>query len=75
MSIMSIESQEINDDLEDDKGQKTQAEIQEEYGKRIQYFHESYQRSALKNDYSEVSTEVQPIKTEDVQQSQVSWWY
>jgi ABC-type multidrug transport system ATPase subunit len=66
MSIMSIESHEVNDDPEDDKAQKTQAEIQEEYGKRIQYFHESYQKSALKNDYSEVSKEVQPINNEDV---------
>lgn len=65
MSIMSIESQEINDDLED-KNVKTQAEIQAEYSKRIDYFHESYQKSALKNDHSVVSSMVQPIKTEDV---------
>jgi hypothetical protein len=69
MSIMSIESHEVNDDPEDDKAQKTQAEVQEEYTKRIVYFHESYQRSALKNDVAEVSRDVQPIKDEDVQQN------
>jgi hypothetical protein len=39
------------------------------------YFHESYQKSALKNDHTEVCRDVQPIKDEDVQQTQVSWWY
>jgi hypothetical protein len=38
---MSIESQEIADDLED-KNQLTQAQIQEEYSKRIDLFHTSY---------------------------------
>lgn len=65
MSIMSIESQEIADDPED-KNQLTQAQIQEEYTKRIQYFHESYEKSALKNDYKVVNPEVKPITNQDV---------
>lgn len=40
MSIMSVESQEIND--EEDKTQRTQADIQAEYNKRIEYFDQSY---------------------------------
>jgi hypothetical protein len=60
MSIMSIESQEIAEDLED-KNHLTQAQVQEEYTKRIEYFNQSYQQSALKNDYKAVHPEVKPI--------------
>ena len=60
MSIMSIESQEIAEDLED-KNHLTQAQVQEEYTKRIQYFNESYQQSALKYDHKAVHPEVKPI--------------
>jgi len=74
MSIMSIESQEIADDLED-KNQLTQAQIQEEYSKRIDLFHTSYQKSALKNDHKAVHPEVKPITNQDVQQNDVAWFY
>ena len=57
MSIMSIESHEIAEDLED-KNMMTQAQIQEEYTKRIEYFNESYQKSALKNDIKAIHPEV-----------------
>ena len=74
MSIMSIESHEIAEDLED-KNMMTQAQIQEEYTKRIEYFNESYQKSALKNDIKAIHPEVKPIASSDVQQNEVSWWY
>lgn len=51
MTIMSIESQQIQEDLELDKiMHKNQEQIQKEYTERIQYFYESYERSALKNE-------------------------
>lgn len=73
MRIMSIESSEIND--EEDKNQRTQAEIQAEYNKRIEHFDQSYQKSALKNDHKAKSPQVQPITNQDVQENHVSWWY
>ena len=67
MSIMSIESAEVEEDLELDKTNvKTPAQIQEEYSQRIEYFNQSYQKSDLKNDYKFLSTEVQPINESDV---------
>ena len=40
---MSIESQEVAEDLEQDKNQmKTHAQILEEYTQRIEYFNQSY---------------------------------
>ena len=74
MSIMSIESQEIAEDLED-KNQKTQTQIQEEYAQKIEYFCTSYQQSALKNDHKAVHPEVKPITNQDVQENHVSWFY
>ena len=52
MTIMSIESHEVEEDLETDRvARKTPAQIQEEYSERIKYFHDSYQKSPLKNDH------------------------
>lgn len=42
MSIMSIESQEEEDTDDRDQLIKSQAQIQENYNKRIEYFNQSY---------------------------------
>lgn len=66
----------MNEDLEGEKSQKqTQAQVQEEYTKRIEYFHSSYQNSALKNDHKAVHPQVKPITNQDVQENHVSWFY
>ena len=76
MSIMSIESAEVEEDLELDKTNvRTPAQIQEEYSQRIEYFNQSYQKSDLKNDYKFLSTEVQPINESDVFAGQAGWCF
>ena len=42
MSIMSIESQEVDDNDDDGQPQKTQAEIYAAYTERINYFSDKY---------------------------------
>ena len=61
MSIMSIESAEIADDLEQDNKPKPQEQIVKEYEEKIELFHMEYQRSNLKNDHQVVSSGVSPI--------------
>jgi hypothetical protein len=76
MSIMSIESHELEVDLELDKTQgKSPAQIQEEYTKRIEYFHESYQKSSLKNDPKARFPGIQAIEASDIHQNQIGWWH
>lgn len=76
MSIMSIESQEIDDTNEDDaQPLKTHAEIVEAYTERIAYFSSKYDESNLKNDYAYISSEVTPISSSDIDNNQTAWCY
>jgi len=73
---MSIESHEVEEDLEGDRGaRKTPAQIQEEYSERIKYFHDSYQKSSLKNDHKSQYPGIEPISDSDVSQNHVGWCY
>src|ERR1700733_9564197 len=54
MSIMSIESQEVEDNEDLSVVQKSQAELFKVYTERIDYFHSEYEKSDLKNDYKYV---------------------
>ena len=76
MTIMSIESQEIQEDLEIDKSvQKNHEQIQEDYNKRIQYFYESYERSDLKNDSKGAFQGMEPILASDVNSNLAPWCF
>lgn len=66
MSIMSIESQEEEDTDDKQALMKSQTQILEAYTKRIDYFHQSYQQSTLKNDYTYISPAVSPITDSDI---------
>lgn len=72
---MSIESQEVDDNEDEGQQPKTQAEIYQAYTERINYFHEKYQNSELRNDYAYVSSEVTPLTDADKDESQVGWCY
>lgn len=65
MSIMSIESQEVDDNEDEQHVQKSQADIYQAYTERINFFTEKYQNSELRNDYAYISTEVTPLTDAD----------
>lgn len=76
MTIMSPENP--NDDLdedEDDNGKplKSDAEILRDYTKKVNYFCEQYNKSELKNQYAFVSKEVVPIHTSEIYFQNASW--
>lgn len=75
MSIMSIESQEVDENEDDGQQPKTQAEIYAAYTERINYFHDKYVNSELKNDYAYISPEVTPLTDADRDDGQVAWLY
>lgn len=76
MSMMSIESAQQDDvDEDDNEPKKTQAEIVQEYTKKIDLFSNSYQSSNLRVDYSTISSQVTPVTDEDRAASQVGWFY
>lgn len=75
MTIMSIESQEVADDEGEQQLMKSQAQIHEEYTKRIDFFHSTYENSNLINDYAYVSPQVTLISDADINDGQVSWFY
>lgn len=67
MTIMSIESSEVAEDLENDNNQvRTHDIIVKEYEEKISLFHESYECSPLKNDHKAISPDVQEILPGDV---------
>jgi len=55
MSIMSIESLETDDDVNEDK-EIVAKRIQKVYKERIEFFDKSYKESSLKNDPNTVIT-------------------
>ena len=52
MSMMSIESQELEDTEDKNELIRSQTQIFTEYSKRIDYFHSNYQNSNLRNDHT-----------------------
>ena len=76
MSIMSIESVEVAEDLELDKNLvKSQDQVVAEYTQRIDYFSECYQKSDLKNNTKANFQGMQEINESDVQQNSAPWLY
>ena len=75
MSIMSIESAEQEDTEDRNELMRSQTAIFDEYTKRIDYFNQSYQTSALKNDYTYNSPLVSELTSQDIYSRQVSWFY
>ena len=76
MTIMSPENP--NDDLdedEDDNGKplKSDADILKDYTKKVNYFCDMYNKSELKNQYAFISKEVVPIHTNEIQNTSASW--
>lgn len=75
MSIMSIESQEVEDNEDAQARQRSQVELQKVYTERIDYFHSEYLKSELVNDYKYVCSETTPLSDQDRQDTQTSWCY
>mmetsp|Transcript_2454 Transcript_2454/g.3750 ORF Transcript_2454/g.3750 Transcript_2454/m.3750 type:complete len:507 (-) Transcript_2454:27-1547(-) len=75
MSIMSIESIEGEDIDADDKKalERSHSMIQVTYDQRIDTFHQSYQKSELKNDPNEVHPEAKALSAESLASN--TWGY
>jgi hypothetical protein len=79
MTIMSAEdpNEDIseNDDEDDDNGKpkKSDAQIHREYTKKINFFVEQYNKSELKNDYAYVSKDVAPIHSTEIYSATAGW--
>jgi hypothetical protein len=76
MTLMSIRNpnDEISDEDDDNgKPHKSEAEIIKDYSKQISFFTDEYNKSALKNDYAFVSKDIVPIHATEIYSATASW--
>ena len=74
MTMMSIESIELDNQSQAGSVFIDQDRIQEEYKKTIDLFDRKYKESELRNDHKEVHKGVQPID-KDLNVAQTTWAY
>ena len=77
MTIMSIESETSVESESDDPAiiKRSQTEIFDKYTKKIEYFHNCYQKSELRNDHDAMHPEIKTLTDADRDGGSVSWMY
>ena len=61
MAMMSIESYEVEETMDNSRQIRSKDEVQQKYREKIQNFHEKYQESSLKCDPDEVDDNAPPL--------------
>lgn len=75
MSILSIEGHDEEDFENQQDLFQSQLSDRQKFEKKIEYFHQQYQASEMKSNYSMMSTEVQPIQDSHAMDQGAGWFY